>query len=228
MNRIFSKIIAFFLSFFTVIRKQKLVSFYLVLSMLFMVCLCDFTILKNSETKVYSSANEIPHNKVGVILGASKNLSNGSRNPYFQNRLLAAIKLYNAQKIDYILVSGENSSVTYNEPEDFKNELLKAGIPENKIYLDYAGFRTLDSMIRAKKVFGLTEFTIISQNFHNERALYIAKQNGINAVAFNAKDVQKKYQFFQNMREYLARIKVFLDIAVNKKPKFLGTKIYID
>ncbi len=101
------------------------------------------------------------------------------------------------------------------------------GVPENRIFLDYAGFRTLDSVVRAKLVFGLDSFTLISQEFHNERALYLATKNGINAVAYNAKDVSNRYRIKVKIREYFARTKVFIDILFKVKPKFLGPKIEI-
>lgn len=125
------------------------------------------------------------------------------------------------------MVSGDNGHVSYNEPKEFRKELIKRGIPKEKIYLDYAGFRTLDSMVRAKEVFGLEEVTVISQQFHNERAIYIAKKNGLEAIGFNAQDVQGYSGFKVKTREALARTKVFLDLFLNVQPKFLGEKIAI-
>jgi SanA protein len=120
------------------------------------------------------------------------------------------------------LVSGDNSQKDYDEPTDFKKDLIAKGIPEDRIFLDYAGFRTLDSIVRAKEVFGQTSITIISQKFHNQRAIYIAKQFGIDAIGFNAKDVYNSH-----FREYLARSKASLDLVFNVQPKFLGEKIVI-
>ena len=111
--------------------------------------------------------------------------------------------------------------------QDFKEELVKRGIPEDRIFLDYAGFRTLDSVIRAKEIFGQEEITIISQEFHNERAIYLAGKNDIEAVGFNARDVSRRYGLKVQLREYLARTKVFLDILFEVEPKFLGEKIEI-
>ena len=191
------------------------------------IIFANYSIESNSKGKIFSDANTIPKNKVGLLLGTSKTLANGSSNWYYVNRLEAAITLFKAKKIDYILISGDNSRETYDEPSDFKNDLIKRGIPEDSIVLDYAGFRTLDSVVRAKLIFGQENITIISQQFHNERAIYLAEKNGINAIGYNAKDVSARYGFKVMLREYLARTKVFIDILLNVQPKFLGDKIEI-
>ena len=125
------------------------------------------------------------------------------------------------------MVSGDNGKNNYDEPTDFKNELIKKGIPEDKIFLDYAGFRTLDSVVRAKEVFGQFSLTIVSQKFHNERAIYHAEKHGISAVGFNAKDLSRRYRHKTRLREYFARTKAVLDVMFRVKPKFLGAKIEI-
>ena len=135
--------------------------------------------------------------------------------------------MYHAGKITHVLISGDNGRKGYDEPSDFKNDLIQKGIPADKIYLDYAGFRTLDSIIRAKEIFGLTNITLISQQFHNERAIYLAEKHDIKAIGFNAKTIKRKYDYKTQIREYLARTKACLDILLNTKPKFLGPKIII-
>lgn len=187
----------------------------------------NLAIEANASGLTFNSVDEIQKNKVGLVLGTSKYLRDGRTNLFFLYRVQAAVELYNKGKIDYILVSGDNRHVSYNEPKEFRKELIKRGIPKEKIYLDYAGFRTLDSMVRAKEVFGLQEVTVISQQFHNERAIYIAKKNGLKAIGFNAQDVQGYSGFKVKTREALARTKVFLDLFMNVQPKFLGEKIAI-
>ena len=118
--------------------------------------------------------------------------------------------------------------MSYNEPIMMKKDLIKRGIPENKIFLDFAGFRTLDSVIRASKVFQENSFTIISQQFQNERALYIARNNHMDCVAFNAQEVSKKYGFFVSIREKFARVKMLIDFVFNVTPKFLGDPVKIE
>ena len=160
-------------------------------------------------------------------MGTAPNLVNGYQNYYFTYRIEAATKLYQSGKVTHFILSGDHSKKNYNEPEAMKQALIKNGIPENVIYLDYAGFRTLDSMIRAKEIFGQKEFIVVSQEFHNERAVYIARQNGINAYGYNAKDVNKNAGLKTNIREYFARAKVFIDSFFGVQPKFLGEKIEI-
>ncbi|TXG38760.1 SanA/YdcF family protein [Seonamhaeicola maritimus] len=180
-----------------------------------------------AKNSTYNDVNQIPKNKVGLILGASKFTSYGSINLYYKYRLEAALALFKAGKIEFILISGDNGRKEYDEPTDFKNDLIKRGVPESKIYLDYAGFRTLDSVIRAKEIFGLSSVTLISQRFHNERALYLTRHFDIEAVAFNAKDIKGKYGIKTRAREYLARTKASIDLLFNVQPKYLGKKIEI-
>ena len=208
------------------LKYTKRVSIITVLTVIFAV-ICNGIIIYNAEGKTFSEIKDIPKNKVGIVLGASK-FTNGNRiNLYYKYRLEAAEALYNAGKIEYILISGDNSTKDYDEPSTFKNDLIAKGIPEHKIFLDYAGFRTLDSMVRAKAIFSLTECTIISQKFHNERAIYLAQKNNINAIAFNAKNTTGRYGLKTNLREYLAKTKAVLDILFRVQPKFLGKKIDI-
>ncbi len=191
------------------------------------IFLSNYLIEKNSNDKLFTSVELVPENKVGLVLGTVKTLQNGQTNLYYTYRIEAAVSLYRSGKISYIIVSGDNSTENYDEPTDFKNDLIAAGVPENRIYLDYAGFRTLDSVVRAKEIFGQESITIISQEFHNERAIYLADNFDITAIGFNAKGVSGRYGFKVQLREYLARTKVFLDILFKVQPKFLGKKIVI-
>ena len=171
---------------------------------------------------------KVPTNKVGLVLGTSKWLKDGRPNLYFKYRIQAAYDLYKAGKIKYILVSGDNSFKNYNEPREMHNALVDLGVPSEAIVLDFAGFRTLDSVVRCKKVFGQQNVTIISQPFHNKRALYIASNYGMQAIGYNAKDVNLYSGLKTQLREKLARVKVFIDLyIINKQPKFLGDKIEI-
>ena len=195
---------------------------------LFSLFFCNYKINKETKDLVFDSIENLPENKVGLLLGTSKYLRSGVLNQYFEYRISAAEQLFKSGKIKFIVISGDNSRKNYNEPQDMKNELVKRGIPEEKIYLDYAGFRTFDSMYRMKAIFGQSNFTIISQKFHNQRAVFIANTLGMNTVGYNAKDVTAYYGFKTNLREKFARVKVFFDFTVNKKPKFLGEKIIIE
>ncbi len=183
---------------------------------------------KSSRDNIYHSTENIPYNKVGLLLGTGKILRNGRINFYYKYRIEAAVALYKAGKVEYILVSGDNSRKDYDEPTSIKDDLIQKGIPAQKIILDYAGFRTLDSAVRCKAIFGQEKITVISQQFHNERAIYIAKHNDIEAIGFNAKDVGQRFGFKTMVRERFARVKMILDLLIGKQPKFLGEKIIIE
>ncbi len=176
----------------------------------------------------YDDVDAVPYNRVAVVLGTSKYLIGGSPNHYFKYRIKAAAELYNNGKVDYILVSGDNATVQYNEPRQMRRALIQAGIPASAIYSDYAGFRTLDSVVRAKEVFGQSRFTVVSQAFHNERAIFIARHFGIEAVGFNALDPSAYQGIRTRVREVGARLMGLLDLYVlDKGPKFLGEPIVI-
>jgi SanA protein len=195
--------------------------FYLILAS------CNHTIVNATKNRTFWNLKKVPKNKVGLVLGTSNRLVGGGSNPYYTNRIKATLALFKAGKIDYVLVSGDNSSQYYNEPTVFKKDLIKGGIPSEKIFLDYAGFRTLDSMVRAKLIFGLDSVTVISQKFHNERAIYLAEQKGLYAIGYNAEDLSIKHGLKVQIREYFARVKVFIDLALNTQPKFFGERIEI-
>ena len=206
-------------------KKLKWILTVAIIGIAAVVLTANYKIERATDSLVYSNVNDIPYNKVGLLLGSSKYLKSGQPNPYFFNRIEAAVELYNAHKIDFIVVSGDNSTKNYNEPLDMKKELMKRGIPENRIYSDDAGFRTYDSVIRLYKIFGQTDFTVISQEFQNRRAIYIANYTGLHAIGFNAQDVNKYRGFKTKIREKFSRVKVFIDLWTNKNPKFLGDKM---
>ena len=211
--------------------RKKRVFFYSILfaiiSVVTIIYLCNKIIVDAAKENLYSDVNKIPFNKVGLLLGANKYGGHGHNNPYYYYRIEAAIKLLNNAKIKYIIISGDNSRKDYNEPESMRSDLIKGGIDSTKIYLDYAGFRTFDSIIRLKAIFGQDSVTIISQQFHNERAIYTASRVGIIAIGFNAKEAGNVQGLETPWRERLARVKTFLDFWLGKKPKFLGSKIII-
>ncbi len=195
--------------------------------MVIFVIYVNVTITKAGNRYCYNSIDSIPHNHCAVVLGTSKYLANGSRNLYYTNRIKATVELYFRFKVDYIIVSGDNRNRNYNEPITMYNDLVAKGIPGRKIILDYAGFRTLDSVVRGKEVFGQDKFTIVSQSFHNQRAIYIARRKGIEAIAFNSEDVDGKIDFRVQLREAAARILVLYDMITEKQPHFLGEKVII-
>jgi SanA protein len=211
-------------------RKKRVFIYSILLAIISLVTtiyFCNKIIVDATKDKLYSDLNKIPFNKVGLLLGASKYGKHGHNNPYYDYRIEAAINLLKNAKIKYIIISGDNSRKDYNEPESMRSDLIKGGIDSTKIYLDYAGFRTFDSIIRLKEIFGQDSVTIISQQFHNERAIYTSSRAGIIAIGFNAKEAGNVQGLETPWREKLARVKTFLDFWVGKKPKFLGSKIII-
>lgn len=197
------------------------------IALLLSVILVDQWVWRSTKTQMYSDAVAMPHNKVGLLLGTSKWGKDHRINLYYAYRIRAAVTLFMAGKVDYLLVSGDNRHVYYNEPETMRSDLIAAGIPPDRIVMDYAGFRTLDSILRCKSVFDQTEVTIISQPFHNARALFIANRKGLKAIAFNAKDIPGQYSVKTQLRERLARVKMMLDLMFGKEPRFYGPHIRI-
>ena len=181
------------------------------------IAFCNLTIIQYSKGRVYDNIKEIPYKEVGLLLGTSPTTINGWTNIYYTYRIDAAVKLYKAKKISRILISGDGKEKSYDEPKYMRRELIKRGIPANKITLDKKGLRTYDSVINAKETFGLSNFTVISQRFQNERAIYLAGHNDIDAIGFNAKDApnQKgKSAIKVRIREGFAKVKVFMDLIL--------------
>jgi len=214
---------------YTLKKFKILVITFLIICLLSVIFITyvDNTITKEGNRFCYSSVDSIPHNHCALVLGTSKYLANGSRNHYYSARIKATVELYFRQKVDYIIVSGDNRNRNYNEPITMFNDLVVAGIPGRKIVLDYAGFRTLDSVVRGKEVFGQDKFTIVSQSFHNQRAIYIARKKGIEAIAFNSEDNNYDYDFKVQVREIAARVLVVFDMITSKQPHFLGEKVIV-
>lgn len=187
---------------------------------------CNMVVIRSAKGKTYHVVKEVPYHKVGVLLGTVPYLPNGKENFYFNSRTKAAAELYFAHKISYILATGDNCRRGYNEPEYMRNALLALGVPDSAIVLDYAGFRTYDSMVRAKKVFGQGSFIVISQHWHNERAIFIARHNGMDVVGYDAKDaIAHKTHIRNHVREMLAKVKAVYDVCIDKQPKYLGESL---
>lgn len=187
----------------------------------FFWALCSTIYIENSTEKyLFDSLDDLPEKEFALVLGANKNGKSGI-NPYFLHRIEAATELYLAQKVKKIIVSGDNHVKDYDETTDMANALMARGVPDSVIVRDYAGFRTLDSVIRAKKVFNCSSLIIVSQKFHNQRAVFIAHQHGIDAVGYNSKDVKSKTNL-THLREIGAKFMAILDLFIlNRQPKFL-------
>lgn len=196
-----------------------------VLLLILVVSVCNIWIVKSTEGKVYSDSELLPDHRMGLVLGTSHRSVGGGPNPFFQNRMETAANLYALGKIDHFILSGDNSTVFYNEPLEMQKALIKKGVPASAITLDYAGLRTLDSIVRSKKVFGQNKITIITQPFHSYRALFISRYYDMDAVAMVADEPELDRTFKVRIREYLARTKAILDLYIFKTdPRFLGEK----
>ena len=183
---------------------------------------CNQIIVNNAKGKTFSEIDSIKYNKVGLLLGTTPQARfDRITNYFFVYRIDAAEQLYKAGKIEKILISGdENSLDGINEPECMRDSLVARGIPASAIILDGKGYRTICSVINANKMFGLKSFTIISQKFHNERAIYQAEHLGLDVEdiqAYNAKDPKSRRAYLTTIREYFARVKMFLDIMTDNE-----------
>lgn len=180
---------------------------------------------KAGEGVLFDEAGQVPETAVALVFGCNP-LVNGRPNLYFKYRIEAAVGLWQAGKVKCFIVSGDNHVDHYNEPEVMKEALAAAGVPADQIVCDYAGFRTLDSVVRAKEVFGVGKVVFVSQKFHNERAAYLAKSIGLEACGLNAQGVNGPAGRKTDYREKLARVKMWLDVnLLGTEPKFLGERV---
>jgi SanA protein len=188
------------------------------------ILLCDLRVSIAAQNHFHTDVASTPEAPVALLLGTSKKF-HGRPNGFYTTRIKAAADLFKSGKIRGILVSGDNAERYYNEPKDMLHDLVAAGVPEKFITLDYAGFRTLDSVVRAKEVFGQEKFIIVSQKFHVQRAIYLARQHGIDATGYIAADPpSRKSRFKIRAREILARTASVFDVLTGRAPKFLGDK----
>ena len=182
-----------------------------------LMLVCNHIVVNFAKGKVFSEIDSIKYNKVGLLLGTTPQARiTKITNYFFIYRIDAAEQLYKAGKIEKILISGDEDSLDgINEPECMRDSLVARGVPASAIILDGKGYRTINSIINANKVFGLKSFTIISQEIHNERAIYEAEHLGLdveNIQAYNAEMPKARRAFITSIREYFARVKMFIDL----------------
>ncbi|CAM2834382.1 ElyC/SanA/YdcF family protein [Vibrio mytili] len=207
------------------LKRLALILSIAIFSLFVSVIAIDRWVVLQAKDKIFTDYNQLPQHEVAVVLGTSKYIGK-TLNTYYTHRINAAIDLYDKGKVKQFLLSGDNAHRSYNEPWTMKRDLLKANVPEQFIHLDYAGFRTLDSIVRAKKIFASERFLIVTQRFHCERALFIADAYNIDAQCFAVAGPEANTQIVSmRMRELLARVKAFLDLyIINTQPRFLGPK----
>jgi SanA protein len=188
---------------------------------------CDAWVRHSAVSFCHQKIGTVPVTPVALVLGCSPRVA-GSPNLFFENRIAAAVALHGAGKVKAFIVSGDNGSHDYDEPTAMKEAMVSRGVPEAAIYCDYAGFRTLDSVLRAQSIFGQSRFVIVSQHFHNERAIFLARRHGLDAVGYDAADVLRRIAPTTYLREYLARVQAVLDVTVLQTgPKFDGPPVII-
>ncbi|MDO4954092.1 MAG: ElyC/SanA/YdcF family protein [Akkermansia sp.] len=198
-----------------------------VLALLTLVAVCELRTELPSAPYCHAQAQDCRAGSVGLVLGCSKYIARGRLNYYFTGRIKAAAELWRAGKLRCIIVSGDNRAANYNEPRDMRNALVAEGVPEDRIVCDYAGLRTLDSVVRAKQIFGAEPLTIISQKEHVERAVAIARHHGIDAEGFEASlpPITRASRLKQGIRERAARIAMVCDFILGSQPKHLGDPV---
>lgn len=189
-----------------------------------------FGVELDSRARIYTNLADIPPAKAGLVLGSSRLLRDYVANPYFQNRITAAAALYHVGKVEYLIVSGNQARGGrprggYDEPADMRSALIEAGVPADRIYRDYAGFRTLDSVLRARLVFGQDRVIVVSQQFHLARALFLAERHGIQDDGYEAQAVPQRYAAKTQIREVAARVAALIDVTINTPPRFVGKPV---
>lgn len=188
---------------------------------------CDHRVRHSAQGLTFNTVADVPYNKVALVLGTANRIGTGEPNPYFEHRIEAAAALYHAGKVEHLLLSGDNGTWGYNEPADMRAALIAAGVDSTRITLDYAGFRTFDSVVRAQKVFGQKRFTVVSQRFHNERAIHIGRRLGVDVVGLNAKEVVGRLAVRTKWREKAARVNLIYEEIFGAEPHFLGEPVTI-
>lgn len=159
---------------------------------------------------LYDTISQVSHNTYALVLGTSKYVIGGGKNSYFEGRIDAAAQLYRAKKIDTIIVSGDNREANYNEPKRMKQALMELGVPEAIILEDKSGSKTDFSIRNFKNKYPEESVIIVTQKFHNERAVYTARKKGINAVGYNAMDVGFNRDKKTHIREWFAKVKAMV------------------
>jgi SanA protein len=204
-------------------RIERVVGFALLFLLIFII-LVNLYVRIFSRQYIYSNIEDVPDARVALVLGAAV-YTNGVLTPVLHDRAVTALELYNQGKVTKILISGDNSQLSHNEVVPVSNFLIKAGVKEEDIFLDYAGFDTYDSMYRARDVFKVNSVIVITQRFHLPRSIYIARKLNLEAYGFSAD--KREYYLKNELREYGAVVKAFGNVVLDSKPRFLGEKVPI-
>ena len=200
-----------------------LIAFSIAIVLLILLC-CYATVSLIACGRTYDKVEDIPTREYGLLLGTSPFTAQGARNFYFENRIKSTVELYKAGKIKHIIVSGGDYTrqLGYDEPRAMTDSLVAHGVPFNAITRDYDGYRTLRSIVKAKETYHLDSVILISQKYHNERAIVQANKYGLKAIGYNSPHSHIKRNQIKNiLREFPARIKLYLDLWFGDKPTYL-------
>jgi SanA protein len=178
------------------------------------LAITNLVIVSLASGRLYQSVRSLPFNQVGLVLGTNRTLSDGRSNPFYQDRIAAAARLYEAGKVRRLIVSGGVEPSGQSQAAAMKRDLEKKGVPATAITTDAAGFRTLDSVLRAHDVYGLDRFTVVTQCFHASRAVAIARKHGLSAIAYCTPNPPGGSSLRVEAREVFARARAFLDLYV--------------
>lgn len=207
-------------------KKYFKIALYLAIIGLITIVSVNYYVKSSTKKNIYYSLKKFPKNDVGIIFGAGINGDQPSK--YLKDRLDAGIALYKAKRINKILLSGDNGREEYDELTVMKNYCFNHGVDTTKIFIDYAGFDTYSTMYRAKHIFKIKRATLISQEYHLNRAIYIGQKLGIKSVGYSANKGEYLGYNYVTFREYGSVFKSFLDVLRNREPHFLGGEIDIN
>ena len=207
-------------------KKYLKIALYLAIVGLVAIVSVNYYVKSSTKKNIYYSIKKFPKNDVGIIFGAGINGDQPSK--YLKDRLDAGIALYKANRINKLLLSGDNGRDEYDELTVMKNYCYKHGVDTTKIFIDYAGFDTYSTMYRAKHIFNIKKATLISQEYHLNRAIYIGQKLGIKSVGYSANNGEYLGYKYVTFREYGSIFKSFFDVLRNREPRFLGNPIDIN
>ncbi len=194
-------------------------------SLAFLLIVCNVYILLGTQQYIIYDTDELKPAQTVIVLGAGVN-SDGELSRILKDRVDTALAVYQAGKVKRILISGDNSTIAYNEVVPAREYLLQHGVAPSNIFLDYAGFNTYDSLYRARDVFAVDSAIVVTQPFHLPRAVYIGDTLDIEIQGFPSAITDVYYR--NHIREVLARVKSVLEVVINREPKFLGEVIPIE
>ncbi|WP_264553372.1 vancomycin high temperature exclusion protein [Flavobacterium sp. N2038] len=207
-------------------KKYFKITLYLAIIGLISIVSVNYYVKSSTKKNIYYSIKRFPKNDVGIIFGAGINGNQPSK--YLKDRLDAGIMLWKAKRINKILLSGDNGRDEYDELTVMKNYCYNHGVDTTKIFIDYAGFDTYSTMYRAKHIFKIKRATLVSQEYHLNRAIYIGQKLGIKSAGYSANHGEYLGYKYVTFREYGSIFKSFFDVIRNREPRFLGGEININ